>query len=498
MIEPEISQQEINRFLSSQAEWLLHYKLGKSFALSRAEIEIEILNNRLLFSFLDERGFQTWRVKSYRIENARLFLDLTRNFEKESETVILVPRISVRDLSETVELARLEKAHKIAALVKENVRQIKCIGIRLNKENGRLANIIFENPNGEQTSVLTDVSDALTPETLLSASILLLTRLQTRKKKPIDKIWIVAGTKQSKNLQKLHALIREEWKSKIKIFEIAGELNKTEGGASLNELSSMQIRDLWRGKAREIKLPENRLISQTAREILKLAPGEIDVVFSKNGETLRFLGLPFARVRKIFETETVWFGVGRSNRLLKENCLDDLLETIENLQTFRRSDSPNRRHELYRMAPEAWLEAILRRNIKLLDANLILSPIYHQFRAEGERVDLLAVRKDGRLVVIELKTEPDREMIFQAVDYWRKIEFQRRKGHLKKIKLFGDAEIKDKPAICYLVAPTLSFHRDFKFLAETVAGEIEIHRFNLAENWRENLKVLSRETLRPV
>nr|MDQ3375224.1 hypothetical protein [Acidobacteriota bacterium] len=142
------------------------------------------------------------------------------------------------------------------------------------------------------------------------------------------------------------------------------------------------------------------------------------------------------------------------------------------------------------LAPEAWLEAILRRNIKLLDANLILSPIYNQFRASADRIDLLALRQDGRLIIIELKVTPDREMIFQAIDYWRKIELDRRQGNLQKSKIFGDLEIADEPSIIYLVAPTLSFHRDFDFLAKTVAPEIEVFRFDLNENWRENIKVL--------
>ena len=142
---------------------------------------------------------------------------------------------------------------------------------------------------------------------------------------------------------------------------------------------------------------------------------------------------------------------------------------LENLGNFRRFDSPNKRHLFYTSAPEAWLESMLRRNIKLLDANLILSPVYHQFRAERDKIDLLALRKDGRLIIIELKVAPDREMIFQAADYWRKIELQRRKGNLEKAKIFGDLKISDKPAICYLVAPTLAFHPDFNFLSQTIS-----------------------------
>jgi hypothetical protein len=126
----------------------------------------------------------------------------------------------------------------------------------------------------------------------------------------------------------------------------------------------------------------------------------------------------------------------------------------------------------------------------VLDSNLILSPIYNQFHAAGDKIDLLALRSDGRLIVIELKVEPDREMIFQSIDYWRKIELQRRSGNLQTAKIFGDLEISDKPAIVYLAAPTLSFHPDFEFLSKTVSPEIEIYRFDLNENWRENLKVM--------
>ncbi|MEP7037058.1 MAG: hypothetical protein ABI891_01840, partial [Acidobacteriota bacterium] len=112
-----------------------------------------------------------------------------------------------------------------------------------------------------------------------------------------------------------------------------------------------------------------------------------------------------------------------------------------------------------------------------------------------DKIDLLALRKDGRLIIIELKVAPDREMIFQAVDYWRKIELSRRKGNLQDIKLFGDLKIADAPTIVYLVAPTLSFHRDFKFFAKTVSPEIEIFRFNLNENWRENLQIMKVEDI---
>ena len=478
---------EIQNFLNTYNEFLLQYKFGRSFALQTTEIEIS--QNKLLFSFLDDKGFQTWRVKKHEIKNEKLFLDLTRNFESETETLILFPRISAAELAESVELARIEKAGKIAAIIKEKNPQTKLTRVQLNKENGRAANIFFETANKMHVAAIADVSESLTPEILISTAILQLARWQSRKKNPVDKILIAAEKKQARKLQKMHALLRENWKNKIEIFELSFAENQEQ----LISLASLEIKDLWRGKPGKIQPLENFESGGAAKEITKFAPEKIDVIFSTRGETLRFHGLPFARVRRVLNEEKIWYGAEKEKSILSENTQSDFFLLLENLEKYRRFDSTNKQHFFYQSAPEAWLESLLRRNINLLDANLILSPVYHQFRAGREKIDLLALRRDGRLIIIELKAAPDREMVFQAADYWRKIEFHRRTGNLQKAKLFGDLEIADKPAICYLVAPTLAFHRDFKFLAQTVSGEIEMHRFNLAENWRENLKVLKRE-----
>ena len=219
-------------------------------------------------------------------------------------------------------------------------------------------------------------------------------------------------------------------------------------------------------------------------------------MYSKQGETLRYLGLPFARVRTLLGKEKAWLGVNRSRRALTQENLNEVCELASDLGKYRSPTSENPRHEYYRTSPEAWLESILRRDIRKLDANLILSPIYNQFRTSNDKIDLLALRRDGRLVVIELKTQPDREMIFQAADYWRKIELQRRRGILQEADLFEGREILDEPVLVYLVAPALSFHRDYEFFARSLSPEIELWRFELHENWRAEIKVLARREFR--
>ena len=487
----ENAYKKLTELFKIHNEWLLIHQTGKSFALQNNEIELSEKADRVLISFLSNEGFKTWRIAEFEQNKNEILLNLTRNFGKEVEKIRFVPRISANELGEDVELARLEKANELGNLLASETEKTKLVRVSLNKENGRFANIIFERDK-KQIAVLADVSDTIVAEVYISTAIIWLRKLQKRQKNPIDEIWILAEKKQAKNLQKLHALLSENRKNQIKIYEIAPSHLKKQ---KIKYLKNLEIRDLFAGKTPELKLAENTNLSQTAREIIEFAPDKIDYIFTKNGETLRFLGLPFARVRKLLDKEKSWFGIEREKRILANENWEEFEKLIADLKLYRRFDSSYKRHALFRLAPEAWLESVLRRNVKLLDANLILSPIYNQFRAANDKIDLLALRKDGRLIIIELKVAPDREMIFQAADYWRKIEQQRRCGNLQRAKIFGDLEISDHPTIIYLVAPTLSFHWDFDFLSKTISPELEIYRFNLAENWRENLKVLKREKL---
>lgn len=482
---------ELNKFLMLHIEFLLINSAGKAFSLNNKEIETEIERDRILISFLNDEGFQTWRIAALKTEKSEIEMQLTRNFGAEVEAFRIVPRVSAGELSAEIEIARIEKANQIARLLVSEFENSKLIRVQLNKENGRFAQIIFVKEK-TQIAVLTDVSETVSPEVHLSNAIIWLSKLERRKKDPVFHVWIIAEKKVARNLQKLHALLIDVWKQKISIVEI----DQLSDSRKFGEKKKLFLSDLWREKPGKLTLIEKQNLSQTAKEIIKFAPENIDCISMKSGESLRFQGLRFARVRKVFDKEKCWFGIERERRILSERSFEDFEKTIADLELYRSFDSQNKRHEFYRMSPEAWLEAILRRNIKLLDANLILSPIYNQFRASNDKIDLLALRKDGRLVIIELKVSPDREMIFQGLDYWRKVELQRRKGVLNKAKIFGEFEIADTPTIVYLAAPMLSFHPNFRFFASSISDEIEIYRFILAENWRKSLKVLRREKLK--
>ncbi len=278
-------------------------------------------------------------------------------------------------------------------------------------------------------------------------------------------------------------------REQIRLFTVDEE-NRT-----ISEIKVPEFSRLWREKPRKVKIPGEQEPSGIARQLKALAPEAIDITFSAHGENLRYHGLPFARVRTLLGKEKAWFGIERKRRILDEESGEDLSKFFEELRANRNHETTNKAHYFFRASPEHWLESILRRDITQLDANLILSPIYHQFRAAakmGGQIDLLALRKDGRLVIIELKVSPSRELVFQAAGYWRQIEIQRRSGNLAKAHAFGDLEIADVPALVYLVAPALSFHGDLEMWAAAISPRIEMYRYDLHENWRENIKVLQR------
>lgn len=484
-----VNTNELRELVALHHEWLLTRDSGKTFPLESHEIEIDAENGKAHLGFLDDNGFHSWRLNSFAVDGGEIAIDVAGEFAKRRETMRLIPRTSASELRREIELARLEKANEMAALIAQSFSGLKLGRVALNAENGRLAQINFDTADKMPMAATGDVTGSLTVEEVFTAAMLWLEKLGLRRKRPVLDIWIICEKRQAKNAQKLHALLTERWKNKITVVEIV----RKDDPPRLVCLPRRRIRELWREKATKLTLPKHPAPSGISQRMIDLSPGEIDIIYSRQGETLRHQGLPFARVRMMMGREKAWFGVGRDRRILSEKNWDEMVELTEILRINRAFKARGKRHQYYRLAPEAWLESILRRNINLLDANLILSPLYNQFRSSNDKIDLLALRRDARLVIIELKTQPDREMIFQSADYWRKIELQRRRGILAAADLFDGREIADKPAIIYLAAPAWSFHRDFEYFARAVSPEIELWRFELHENWREKVKVLARQ-----
>jgi hypothetical protein len=364
---------------------------------------------------------------------------------------------------------------------------------------GRYARVILRSPYERvAATAIVAQSDPRNVDSLFSSALLWFARLQSTPRRPaINRLLLVVEQNILEAARQRYVLLQDALRERVALWQVDDDWQ------SVQPTPAWERRYLWRKKLPRFPPVIDTSATERVNELVGLAPAAIDVVASRHGHTLRYHGLPFARVRRVMERDHVWFGIeGSPRRLWAAHQHREFAKLLSDLQTYRSEKCRDRRHWYYRSAGEAWLESILRRDITRLDPGLIIAPLHAQFRTSpggplgkgGPRpIDLLALRHDGRLVVIELKVNEDREHVFQGVDYWRRVEAHRRRGHISAAKLFGDRDISDESPLVYLVAPTLRFHPSFATLGRTIAPDIEIYRFDINEDWRAGVRVVRRE-----
>jgi hypothetical protein len=545
----EHAERLIRELLQVHTAWFLTLDSGAPIAIDKSEFDFSVAHRRLIFSSWTEKGSRTWRITACEWNGEKLLLEVTRRMGGEVAKLELVPRASAKAMVAGIAAARQARCEKLAQLVAEGVggrvlgvgstqptqsepghgvvgatsnnrlpeprpphpkpntqhpnvkieRATLSPGMRRDQP-GRYARIILRLPL-ERVAVTATVaqSDARNVDLLFSSALLWFMRLQSRPKRPpIERLLMVVERDVLEAARQRHVLLRDSLRPRIELFEL------NESWEQVERVRPFERKNLWRkrlGRFPPVAEPET---GDLARQIIAEAPQAIDAITSRHGQTLRYHGLPFARVRRVMDQDRVWFGIeGASRRTFHEHSKSDWEKLLADLATYRNENCRDRRHWLYRAAGEAWLESILRRDVSKLDPGLIIAPLHAQFRTShggafaisgGARpIDLLALRHDGRLVVIELKVSEDREHVFQGVDYWRRVEAHRRRGHISAAKLFGDREISDESPLVYLVALTLRFHPSFATLAKTIAPDVEIYRFDINEDWRGGVRVVRRQ-----
>ncbi len=524
------AERELREIVSAQTHWFISEDGRAPFEVNNGEFDFSFAHGRLMFSCWTHRGSRVWRVNEWNWSDDKLLPKKSRRMGAEAATLELVPRASAKAIVAGIAAARQSRCEQLADLVaqtlvcdsflehEESPQDSKSQGPRLDHrlksvplakieravlspgmrrdQPGRYARIILRLPHARVAVTATvALSDVRNVDSFFSSALLWFTRLQASPKRPpIDRLLMVVEHNILEAARQRHVLLRDALRQSIELFEIDDDWTRVE------RTTLWERKYLWRKRLSRFPPVHDEALSDRVNKIVATAPHAIDVVRSRHGQTLRYHGLPFARARRVMERDRVWFGIeGSRRRSLDEYHERDWLKVLHDLQTYRDESCRDRRHWYYRAAGEAWLESILRRDISKLDPGLIVAPLHAQFRTSqggptGARpIDLLALRHDGRLAVIELKVSEDREHVFQGVDYWRRVEAHRRRGHISTAKLFGDREISDESPLVYLVAPTLRFHPSCHTLAKTIAPDIEVYRFDINEDWRAGVRVVRRE-----
>lgn len=223
-----------------------------------------------------------------------------------------------------------------------------------------------------------------------------------------------------------------------------------------------------------------------------LAHVEVELVPRPDGSrSLRVRGLELGRVTR----GGVAFGLDRLETL-PESGADDALRLLREVLRLRSPEAPDALHPLYRMRPERWLEAQVRRALPELDSTLLPDPVYSGVPArlgpEHGVVDLLARDAEARLVAIELKVEEDLELPLQGLDYWLRVRRHLERGDFSAAGYFRDLPIGSDSPRLLLVAPALKFHPTTETILRYLAPEIPVERIGLSSDWRRRLEAIFR------
>jgi len=496
----ETARATINELFQTHVEWFLTIAGSASQALNQSELEVVVAHGRLLLGCWTEKGTRSWKIFSWEWTGEKLTLEASRRMGADRPVIELVPRASAKSIALTVKAARHARCESLAQLVSANQAGAKVERVSLSPgarrgQPGRYARILLRLKH--ERIAVTGLVTAGRPsdaDAFLAAALLWFKRSSERARAPyIQQLQLIVETDLLRPILQRVALLRQSLRDAIAVYEVDQQL------AELTHVDVPTREELWQRRLRRFPPTLPKEFSNVAARIKAIVPNAIDVVTARQGETLRYFGLPFARVRRVMGTERVWFGLeGSRRRLLDEKSEREFQDLLIDLQEHRAAGAGDRRHALYRNAAEAWLESLLRRDITKLDPGLIIAPLHAQFRtARGATIsvrpiDLLALRHDGRLAVIELKVSEDREHVLQGVDYWQRVEAHRRRGHIARAKLFGECKIKNDSPLIYLVAPTLRVHPAFNTLARSIAPDIEIYRFDINEDWRSGVRVMRR------
>jgi len=500
MLQLESACQQIAALFRQHAEWLYVSSDGTTQPLHREEIDIAIAHEKLVLSCWTETGNQLWRVVNWHWNGQSLALHASRKMGAEVSLIELIPRVSARSVAATIRAAREVRCERLAQLAAALEPETVIERFALSRGTrpghpGRYAQILLRRKQARIAVTGSVVSaQPAAVDAFLSATLLWFRRASDRIKPPhVQQLWLIASPELLKPLLYRVALLRDGLRDAIRVFTVDGDLTL------LTDVPCPMKDELWKKKLARFPPVAAANVSELTSGIVAEVPDAIDVVHARHGETLRYFGLPFARVRSLLGTQRVWFGIDRSHRrLLEESTWNEWQNLLRDLREHRSAAAFDHRHAFYRAAPEAWLESLLRRDITMLDPGLIIAPLHAQFRtARGAKlgirpIDLLALRQDGRLVVIELKVSEHREHVLQGADYWRRVEAHRRRGHIVKAKLFGERKIRDESPLVYLVAPTLRVHPAFQMLAQCISSDIEIYRFDINEDWRWGVRVMRR------
>jgi hypothetical protein len=218
--------------------------------------------------------------------------------------------------------------------------------------------------------------------------------------------------------------------------------------------------------------------------------------------SFRLHGLEFAQARvahdpRNFQSgEEIVFGVGAEERALVPGNQEEFTNLLRLAAAIRHKDGP-KNHPLWRMHPERWLESAVVANVEVLDRRLRPQYVYSQVpafsAADRAMIDVLALTRENRLAVIELKADEDLHLPLQGVDYWARVVWHQNRGEFGRFGYFPGVEVSALKPLLLLVAPALHVHPSTDTILRYLSPEIEWELLGVDEHWRNEVRVVFRK-----
>jgi hypothetical protein len=248
-------------------------------------------------------------------------------------------------------------------------------------------------------------------------------------------------------------------------------------------------------------LARERFADSLAR-IRSILPQAEVVALSPASLSFRRHGLEFAQARiahdpRNFQSnQEIVFGVGPEERILDAENETQFADLVRLAAVVRQKDGP-KNHALWRMHPERWLESLVFGNISALDSRLHPEAVYAQVpafaAADRAMIDILAVTREARLAVIELKADEDIHLPMQGVDYWSRVAWHQSRGEFAQFGYFPGVEISPQKPLLLLVAPAMRVHPTTDTILRYLSPEIDWEVLGIGERWREEIAVVFRK-----
>src|SRR5437870_1981463 len=164
---------------------------------------------------------------------------------------------------------------------------------------GRYARIVLRLPHQRIAATGTVAqSDVRNVDSLFSSALLWFQRITQSPTRPsIEQLFLVIERQILEATRQRHVLLRDSLRQRIELFEI------DEDWKELAPVQPFERKHLWRKRLARFPPVNESESSAKAIDIIANAPQAIDIVASRHGQTLRYHGLPFARVRRVMEQD---------------------------------------------------------------------------------------------------------------------------------------------------------------------------------------------------